>query len=61
MNLFQVKRIMMLLMAKKEYDRAAKLVQRQIVSEKDFNAIKENYETAKLAFEALAVNKSGKG
>ena len=47
--------------AKKEYDRAAKLVQRQIVSQKDFNAIKENYETAKIAYEALAVDKSGKG
>ncbi len=47
--------------AKKEYDRAAKLVQRKIVSQKDFNVIKENYETAKIAYEALAVNKSGKG
>ena len=47
--------------AKKEYDRAAKLVQRQIVSQKDFNTIKENYETAKIAYDALAVNKSGKG
>ena len=47
--------------AKKEYNRAAKLVQRQIVSQKDFNIIKENYETAKVAFEALAVNKNGKG
>ena len=47
--------------AKKEYDRAAKLVQRQIVSQKEFNAIKEAYENAKIAYEALAVNKSGKG
>ena len=47
--------------AKKEYDRAAKLVDRKIVSQKDFNAIKENYETAKIAYEALAVNKNGKG
>ena len=47
--------------AKKEYDRAAKLVQRQIVSQKDFNGIKENYETAKIAYEALAVDKSGRG
>lgn len=47
--------------AKKEYDRAAKLVQRQIVSQKDFNSIKETYENAKIAYEALAVNKNGKG
>ena len=47
--------------AQKEYDRAAKLVQRKIVSQKDFNAIRENYETAKIAYQALAVNKNGKG
>ncbi len=47
--------------AKNEYERAAKLVGRKIVSQKDFNLIKENYENAKIAYEALAVNKSGKG
>ena len=47
--------------AKKEYDRAAKLVQRKIVSQKEFNVIKESYETAKIAYEALAVDKHGKG
>ena len=47
--------------AKKEFDRASKLIERRIVSQKEFNLIKENYETAKLAYEALAVTKSGKG
>ena len=41
--------------AKKEYERAAKLVKSQIISQKDFNAIKESYENALLAhFVSLA-------
>ena len=47
--------------AKADYDRASRLVESQIVSQKEFNAIKEKYENAKLAFEALAKNQTKKG
>ena len=47
--------------AKKEYDRASKLIERRIVSQKDFNTIKERYEQAEIAFKALSVSKNGKG
>ena len=47
--------------AKQEFDRASKLITRRIVSQKEFNLIQENYERAKIAYEALAVTKSGKG
>ncbi|WP_455671571.1 efflux RND transporter periplasmic adaptor subunit [Phocaeicola sp.] len=46
---------------KKEYDRAAKLVESQIVSQKEFNTIKENYENARLAYEAIAKNQTKTG
>ena len=39
--------------AKAEYERASKLVDQQIVSQKDFNALKEAYENARIAYEAL--------
>ena len=47
--------------AKSEYERAAKLVNKQIVSQKDFNQLKENYENARIAYEALSPSKDGKG
>ena len=36
--------------AKAEYERASKLVDQQIVSQKDFNALKEAYENARIAY-----------
>ena len=47
--------------AKEEYERAAKLVDRQIVSQKEFNAIREAYENARIAYEALTPGGAGKG
>lgn len=47
--------------AKQEYDRAARLVESQIVSQKEFNTIKENYENARLAYEAIAKNQTKTG
>lgn len=46
---------------KQEYERAAELVKSQIVSQKEFNVIKENYENARLAYEAIAKNQTAKG
>lgn len=47
--------------AKQEYDRAARLVESQIVSQKEFNTIKESYENARLAYEAIAKNQTKTG
>lgn len=47
--------------ARKEYERAQKLVDDRIVSQKDFEAIRQNYENARVAYEALSPDKSGKG
>lgn len=47
--------------AKEEYERAEKLIGDRIVSEKDFNALKENYENARLAYEALSPSRDGRG
>lgn len=47
--------------AKREYERAAKLVDKQIVSQKDFSLLKENYENTRIAYEALSPSKDGKG
>lgn len=47
--------------AKQEYGRAARLVESQIVSQKEFNTIKENYENARLAYEAIAKNQTKTG
>ena len=49
------------LTAKEEYERASKLTDSKIVSQKEFVTIKENYETARLAYEALKPSKSGNG
>lgn len=47
--------------AKKEYDRAAALVKDRIVTLKEFNAIKAEYERAKAACEAFGGNDGGSG
>ena len=47
--------------AKADFDRASRLVESQIVSQKEFIAIKEKYENAKLAYEALAKNQTKNG
>lgn len=47
--------------AKEEYERAEKLVDSRIVSKKEFTQLKENYENARLAYEALSPSRSGKG
>ena len=49
------------LAAKDEYERASKLTGSRIVSQKEFASIKENYENARLAYEALKPSKSGSG
>ena len=47
--------------AKADFDRASRLVESQIVSQKEFNAIKETYENTKLAYEALGKNQTKNG
>ena len=47
--------------AKADFDRASRLVESQIVSQKEFNAIKEKYENAKLTYEALNKNQTKNG
>lgn len=47
--------------AKDEYERARKLSESRIVSQKELNALYEAYENARLAYEALSPSKSGKG
>lgn len=47
--------------AKKEYDRVKPLADKQIVSQKDFNQIEQNYENARISYEALAKNHSAGG
>lgn len=47
--------------AKDEYDRARKLVGSNIVSQKEFATIKENYENARLGYEALSAQAGKSG
>ena len=47
--------------ARAEFDRARRLVESQIISQKEFNAVKERFETARLAYEALDKNRTEKG
>ena len=47
--------------AKSEYERAERLVKNQIVSQKEYMAIKEKYENARLSYEALAKNQTKSG
>lgn len=47
--------------AKREYDRAARLVEDKIVSEKEYIRIKEAYENARLTYEALKADRPSEG
>ncbi|MGL5562093.1 MAG: efflux RND transporter periplasmic adaptor subunit, partial [Tannerellaceae bacterium] len=47
--------------AQKEYDRAQELVKDQIISQKEFDAVKSNFETARLSYQALAKSQSAQG
>ncbi|MBQ0056830.1 MAG: efflux RND transporter periplasmic adaptor subunit [Bacteroidales bacterium] len=49
------------LAAKREYDRALPLVEDKIISEKDFSIIRTDYETARLAYEAIGRETTDKG
>lgn len=49
------------LAAKREYDRARPLAADQIISQKDFAQIERDYETARLAYEAIGRNTTGRG
>lgn len=49
------------LAAKREYDRALPLVEEKIISAKDFSVIKAEYETARLAYEAIGKHTSQRG
>lgn len=49
------------LAAKREYERAEPLVKEKIISEKDFAAIKTEYETMRLAYENIGKNTTQKG
>ncbi len=46
--------------AKEEYERAQRLLQDKLITLSDFNAIKERYETARIAYEATASNANGR-
>lgn len=47
--------------ARKEYERAKGLLESKIVSEKDFNAIKQTYENARISYDAVAKNQTAGG
>ncbi len=47
--------------AKRDFERAEKLVEEKIISEKDFNVIKGVYEEARLAYEATAYSRQTDG
>ena len=47
--------------AKEEYDRVLPLAEKQIVTLKEFSKIKQEYENAKLSYEAISKNYSEKG
>lgn len=47
--------------AKDEYERALKLSESKIVSQKELNALYETYENARMTYEALSPSSTGKG
>lgn len=49
------------LAAKREYDRALPLVEDNIITQKEFNVIRTDYENAKLAYEAISQESTGRG
>ncbi len=42
--------------SKEEYERAQRLIKNQLITQSDFTAIKERYETARIAYEATSGN-----
>lgn len=49
------------LTAKREYERALPLAEEQIITQKDFNAIRQAYDKALLAYQAIGKNTSTRG
>ena len=47
--------------AKEEHDRAASMREIGVISESDFNVVRETYEKARIAYEALSPSENGKG
>lgn len=47
--------------AKSEYERAKELVKDKIISEREFNQISSDYETAKVAYDAIGGGQKGNG
>ncbi|MCM1031075.1 MAG: efflux RND transporter periplasmic adaptor subunit [Oscillibacter sp.] len=47
--------------AKAEYERAASLVKDRIISQKEYETVKLDYENAKIAFDAVAGNRTANG
>lgn len=47
--------------ARQEYGRAKGLLESKIVSQKDFNSIKQEYENARISYEAVAKNQTAGG
>lgn len=47
--------------AKKEFERAQKLYESRIISEKEYNNIRQVYEKARISYEAVASNQTAKG
>lgn len=47
--------------AEEEYNRAKRLIEDKIISEKDFNTIRERYENARLTYQAVAKDNSNNG
>lgn len=47
--------------AKAEYERAQKLIQDKIISQKEYEAIRLNYQNARIAYDAIAGKQSAKG
>lgn len=47
--------------AKREYERMLPLVEKQIVSERDFNQAKQDYENARISYDAMSKNHSPGG
>ena len=49
------------LAAKRDYDKAKPLLDEHLITEREFNAIKADYETARVAYEAVSGNTTARG
>lgn len=49
------------LAAKRDYDRALPLLQDHLITDREFSSIKADYETARVAYEALGSNSTARG